>query len=74
MDLSHITSASMVQQKTTKKLKDLPKDQPFLIISAKGKYGKCILRELDEFVVFLFNLMTGILQGKESNLLHKNTS
>lgn len=75
MDLSQINAAALVQQKPTKKLKDLPKDQLFPIISAKavkGKYGKCILLELDEFVVFLPNRMTSVLQGKESNFLHKN--
>lgn len=74
MDLSEINKQALVQQKPTQKLRDLPKDQPFPIISAKvvkGKYGKCILLELDEVVVFLPNRMTSILQGKESNFSSK---
>lgn len=76
MDLSQVNNVALVQQTPDQKLKDLPRNPPLPMISAQvteGKYGKFILLELEQVVVFRPNRMTSVLQAKESNFLNNKS-
>lgn len=77
MDLTALNKQALFEQKPSKRLRDLPKDQPFPILSMrviKGKYGKCVIAELEENIVFLPNRMVPHITGKESQFLPKKYS
>lgn len=65
MDLSIINSACVAEQKPVVSLKDLPINQPHPILSAKEtdtRFGKSILLDLGEKVVFLPKRVTDIIR------------
>lgn len=70
MDLQSVNNQALVNQKPVKKLKDFTLNKPFKILSVKivkGKFGKVVLLELEDWCTFLPNRMTEVLKGKENH-------
>lgn len=71
MDLQAINSVALVNQKPVKKLKDFQLETAYKINAVKlvkGKFGKVVLLELEDWCTFLPNRMTEALKGKENHL------
>lgn len=67
MDLAAFNKEALLSNKPTCPLKNLPRDLRLPIISVKivkGQYGKSVLLELEDKVVFLPNRVTNLVQGK----------
>lgn len=70
MDLKSVNTQALVNQKSVKKLKDFALNTPFKILAAKivkGKFGKVVLLELEDWCTFLPSRMTDVIRGKESH-------
>lgn len=77
MDLQALNQQALIKHKPIRKIKELTLNAPYKILSAKtvkGKFGKVVLLELEEYAVFLPNRMTEVFKGKESLFLNERYS
>lgn len=63
MDLEAINKVASFEQKECKKLTDLTKD------IVRGRFGRVVLLELEEVVIYSPNRMIEAIDGKESKFI-----